>query len=96
MWLVVHLVGRAAHRFVVPTFFWTCKRFSPAFAGVAMVGQKVGAWLVWECGLAKDWPMAGLVVLMLVFYSGLLALVAVKWWNDTWGEFCDSVWSYVE
>lgn len=61
-----------------------------------MAGPMLGAWLVWECGLAKDWPMTGLGLLMVGCYSGLLALVTVKWWDGCWAEFCDSVWSYVE
>jgi hypothetical protein len=96
MSLVVNLIVRATHRYAVPMFIRTVRRFPPAFACVVAVGQAIGAWLVCECGPAGDWPMAGLGVLMLGFYTGLLGLVTVKWWDRSWGEFCDYVLSQVE
>ncbi len=72
--LVVNLIVRAAHRYAVPLFFRAVRRFPLAFAVVAAVGQALGAWLVCECGPAGDWPMVGLGVLILGFYTGLLGL----------------------
>ena len=40
--------------------------------------------------------MAGLGVLMLGGYTGLLGLVAVKCWAGTWGGFCDYAASQFE
>ena len=94
--LIAHLIGHLLTPLVGRTFFRTVKRFPPAFAAVAVGGQGLGAWLVCECGPAGDWPMAGLGVLLLVFYTGLLGLVAVKWWAGTWGGFCDAAASQFE
>ena len=71
-------------------FFWhSVKRFPAAFAGLAFVGQGLGVWLIDQFVPAGDWAMAGLGVLCLTFYTGLLGLLAVKWWAGTWGIFCD-------
>ena len=96
MSLVVHFIVRLAHQHVVPAFFRFLKRFPLAGASFAIGGQMLGGWLAWECMLAQDWPMTGLGILMLSSYSGLLGLVAVKWWNGTWGKSCDYVLSLVE
>ena len=77
-------------------FWWAVKRFPLAFAGLALAGQVLGAWLVDNCGPVGDWEMAGLGVLCLTFYTGLLGLLAVKWWGGTWGEFCDYAASLFE
>lgn len=67
-----------------------------AFAFVAAVGQAFGAWLVCDCGQAGNWLLVAHGVLEVGFYTGLLGLVALKWKNGTWGEFCDYVLSLVE
>lgn len=86
---MLSLIGHLLTPLVGRTFFRTVKRFPLAFVAVAVGGQGLGAWLVCECGPAGDWPMAGLGVLLLVFYTGLLGLVAVKCRTGTWDNFCD-------
>ena len=93
--LVAHLFVRVVQRYAVPMLVRAVRRFPLLFAGGAVGGQAFGAWLACECGPAGDWPMAGLGVLMLGFYTGLVGLVAVKWRDGTWGGFCDYVLSLV-
>ncbi len=70
-------------------FFWrAAKRFPPAFAGVGFVGQFVGVFLI-QGAPAGDWPIFGIGVLCLIFYTGLLGLLAIKLWSGTWDLFCD-------
>ena len=77
-------------------FWMAVKRFPPAFAGVTFVGQLLGAFLLDYCGQAVDWPMAGLGVLCLIFYTGLLGMLIIKLWHGTWGVFCDYAASIVD
>lgn len=93
--LVAHLVGHVFAPLLGRTFFRFVKRFPATFAAVTLGGQFLGAWLICECGPAGNWPMAGLGVLMLAFYAGLLCFLAVKWWRGTWGDFCDEVISLI-
>ena len=94
--LLANLVAGLARRYAVPLVVRSVKRFPLLFAVAAAAGQAFGAWLIRECGPAADWPMAGLGALMLVFYTGLIVLVAMKCRAGTWGEFCDYVSSLVE
>jgi hypothetical protein len=87
--LITHLIGGRLVPVLSRSFWRAVKRFPPAFAGVALAGQFLGAWLVNCCGPAGDWSMTGLGVLCLIFYTGLVVMLAVKWWDGTWGEFCD-------
>ncbi len=96
MSILVSLIARAAHRYAVPLFIRTIKRFPLVFAGVAVVGQVLGAWLVCNCAQAGNWQMVAIGVFELVFYTGLLGLLAVKWLNGSWRDFCDYVLSLAE
>lgn len=86
--LIAHLIGHLLTPLAGRTFFRTAKRFPPTFAAVALAGEAVGVWAVgfWVVG---DWFLVGIGVLCLVFYTGLLALLAIKLWAGTWGAFCD-------
>lgn len=86
---IAHVIGHLLTPLIGRTFFRTVKRFPTVFAGVAITGQAVGMWLVCECGPAGDWPMIGLGVLCLVFYTGLFGMVLLKCRTGTWDAFCD-------
>ena len=94
--LIAHLIGHFLTPLAGRTFFRAVKRFPPAFAAVAVLGQALGIWLMYECGPAGDWPMAGLGLLCLVFYAGLLGLVVFKCLEGTWDRFCDYAASQFE
>lgn len=93
---VAHVIGHLLTPLIGRTFFRTVKRFPTAFAGVAITGQTVGIWLLCECVPAGSWPMAGLGLLCLVFYTGLFGMVVVKRRAGTWDAFCDHAASEFE
>ncbi len=86
--LIAYLIGELLTPLVGRTFFRAVKRCPPAFAAVALAGEAVGVWAVGS-GAEGDWLLVGVGVLCLTFYTGLLALLAVKLRAGTWDAFCD-------
>ena len=88
--LIAHMIAEALTPVVGRTFWRTVKRCPAAFGAVALAGQAFGVWAV-GFGVTGDWALVAIGVSCLVFYTGLLALLAVKLRAGTWGAFCD--WS---
>jgi uncharacterized membrane protein len=83
--LILHLLIPS----FVRAFFRTIKRYPLVFVAITLLGQFIGAWLTTNCFADGDWPMTALGVYIFAFYTGLLGMVIVKWWNGTWDAFCD-------
>jgi hypothetical protein len=81
--LITHLIAP----FVGRCFFRTVRRWPVIFALIALGGEGIGVWAVFvEPG---NWMLAGIGVLIFVFYTWLLILLLSKLRGGTWGAFCD-------